>query len=128
RVLAGKPVRGRGLGGERLPAAKRPFAPRRTPARGRAWRRRARRRALLGARAPASAARRERRGDLGLAVGADRPALIERAPAGGAALLQLAQAARAAQEVALDPVVAVGAEAVVERGQPRFGGLHLQLT
>ena len=71
-----------------------------------------------------------RRGDAGhvrLAVGADRPRLVERPRAVRAALLELAQAARAAHEVPLDAVVAVRALPAVDLRQPRLGGLHLQL-
>jgi hypothetical protein len=45
-----------------------------------------------------------------------------------AALLELAHAARAAQVVALDLVLAVRAELVVERHEAGLGGLHLELS
>src|SRR5687767_9180239 len=54
-----------------------------------------------------AAAARLRLADLGLAVGADLPARVERLAAGGAWLLQPAQAARAAEEALLDVEVAV---------------------
>src|SRR5258708_17859546 len=63
-----------------------------------------------------------------LAVRADRPGLIERAAAVDAALLELAQAAGAADEVGLDAVVAVRAQRLVDLVQTRFGGLRLELA
>ena len=52
--------------------------------------------------------------DLGLAVGADLPARVERLPADGARLLQPAQAARAAEKALLDLEPAVLAVLVLE--------------
>src|SRR5271166_4090779 len=72
--------------------------------------------------APAArAARRARPRHLGLAVGTERPGPVERTRAVRTALLQLAQAARAADEVALDAVVAVRAQPAVELVQARLG-------
>src|SRR5690349_1176883 len=65
---------------------------------------------------------------LGLAVGAQLPGRVDRLAAGVAALLEAAHAARAAEVVALDLVVAVRAELVVEGRQARLGGLHLELA
>src|SRR5664280_3324253 len=61
-------------------------------------------------RAPARASRGRGRSHLGLAVRTDRPSLIQWSRAVGTALLELAQAARTAHEVALDAVVAVRAQ------------------
>src|SRR4029450_6741707 len=86
---------------------------------------------LLGARAaPAPAAARRGRDarDLGLAVRADPPRRVQRLGAVGARVLELAHAAGAAQEVALDLGVAVRAQEEVQRVQPRLGGLHLELA
>src|SRR4051812_6826295 len=63
--------------------------------------------------APAPAPRGlDRLGDLGLAVRAQRPVRVERLAARHAGVLELAMAARAAQEVALDLLVAVRAQQV----------------
>ena len=66
--------------------------------------------------------------DLGLAVGADLPARVERLAALGARLLEPAQAARAAQEALLDLEVAVRAGLLVEAFQPGLGGRDLELA
>src|ERR1019366_8958723 len=85
--------------------------------------------ALERRRAPAAgAARGGHARNLGLAVWADRPRLVQRARAARTALLQLAQAAWATDEVPLDPVVAMGAEPAVQLMQARLGGLHLELA
>ena len=85
---------------------------------------------LHGCVAAATAAPRRgrRHAELGLAVRADRPRRIERLLAARARIPQLAQAARAAQEVALHDVVAVRAQRVVKLCQARLGGLDLQLA
>src|SRR6478609_1558809 len=86
---------------------------------------------LVGARAPAApaAARRGRDArDLGLAVRADAPGRVQRLGAVRARVLELAHAAGAAQEVALDLRVAMRAQEVVQRVQARLGGLHLELA
>src|SRR5438309_4659622 len=81
-----------------------------------------------GGAAAALARRRGEAGNVGFAVGADRPRLVEWPRAVHAPLLELAQAARATYEVGLDPVVAVRAERLVELVQPRLGRAHLQLA
>src|ERR1700689_5246949 len=78
--------------------------------------------------APATGARRRDTRYIGLAVRADRPRLVERARTVHAALLELAQAAGAAHEVALDAVVAVRAQRLAELVQARLGSLHLQFA
>ena len=65
---------------------------------------------------------------LGLAVGADLPARVQRLAAGGARLLEAVHAAGADQERLLDLVVAVGAGLVLDAGQARLGGGDLQLA
>src|SRR5215218_2730023 len=78
-------------------------------------------RRLIRRLAPAAARRgRGRCARLGLAERADAPRGVDRLRAGVAALLELAHAARAAQVVRLDLVVAVWAERVLEVGQPRL--------
>src|SRR4051794_4195855 len=78
---------------------------------------------LVGGRSPPPAAGRRRdAGDLGLAVRADAPVGIERLATARARVLELAQTARAAQEVLLDFRVAMRAEEVVQRMQSRLGG------
>src|SRR5215216_6986892 len=80
-------------------------------------------------RPPAAAGRLGWRGlHLRLAVRAQLPGRVDRLAARVAALLQLAHAARAAQVVGLDLVVAVRAQLVVELRQPRLGGRHLELA
>src|SRR5215207_8117135 len=64
---------------------------------------------------------------LGLAVGADLPARIERLAADGARLLEPAQAAGAAQERLLGLEPAVLAVLVLELGEPGLCGRHLEL-
>src|ERR671917_180977 len=66
--------------------------------------------------------------DFGLAVGADLPARIQRAGADGAGFLEAAQAARAAQEVVLHVVPAVGALGVLQAREPRLGRRDLELA
>src|SRR5262245_23610256 len=68
--------------------------------------------------------------NLGLAVGADLPARIERLAADGAGLLQPPQAARAAEEALLDLEAAVLALLVLEIREPRLrrGDLDLALA
>src|SRR3954454_13354608 len=85
---------------------------------------------LFGGAAATAAARGGRRdgAGLGLAVGAQLPRRVDRLAARVAALLEAAHAARAAEVVALDLVVAVRAELVVEGRQARLGGLHLELA
>ncbi len=68
------------------------------------------------------------RARLRLAERADAPRRVDRLRARVAALLELAHAARTAQVVRLDLVVAVRAERVLEIGQPRLGGGHLELA
>src|ERR687898_561849 len=65
---------------------------------------------------------------LGLAVRAQAPGRVHGLAAARAALLELAHAAGAAQVVALDLVLAVRAQLVVELQQARLGGLHLELA
>ncbi len=65
---------------------------------------------------------------LGLAVGADLPARVERLAADGAGLLEPAQAARAAQERLLHLEAAVLAAEVLDAGQPRLGRGDLELA
>ena len=79
-------------------------------------------------KARARARLRRRLADLGLAVGADLPARVERAGAHRAGLAQAAQAARAAQEVLLHLEAAVLAVHVLERRQPGLGCCDLQLA
>src|SRR3954470_4131582 len=75
-------------------------------------------RRLVG-RLPAAATRAGRRGRvrLRLAERAHAPRRVDRLAARVAALLELAHAARAAQVVRLDLVVAVRAELIVQRGE-----------
>src|SRR5215470_9376831 len=65
---------------------------------------------------------------LRLAERAQLPRRVDRLAARVAALLELAHAARTAQVVGLDLVVAVRAELVVELCEARLGGRHLQLA
>src|SRR5215208_3024025 len=81
----------------------------------------------LGPSAAASRARRRGR-DLVLAVRAHPPRRVERARAVRAWVLELAQAARAPEEVLLDRLVAVRAEAGGQLVEPGLGGLHLELA
>src|SRR6185295_15644893 len=64
---------------------------------------------------------------LRLAVGADLPARIERLAADGAGLLQPPEAARAAEERLLDLEAAVLAVLMLDVGEPRLRGRHLEL-
>src|SRR3954470_13417959 len=82
---------------------------------------------LVGGGTP-TAPRLQSLGDLRLAVRAHRPVRLERLAARDTGVLELALAVRAAQEVLLDLVVAVRAEQVAHRVQPRLGGLHLELA
>src|SRR5436190_11431713 len=76
----------------------------------------------------APAGRAGRRLDLGLAVRADPPGGVQRARAARARVLELAHAAGAAQEVALDLRVAVGAQLEPGGVQAGLGRLHLELA
>src|SRR6187399_491775 len=69
----------------------------------------------------ATRGRRGGRARLGLAERADAPRGVDRLRARVAALLELAHAARAAQVVRLDLVVAVRAERVVQAREARLG-------
>src|SRR5918998_3485751 len=65
---------------------------------------------------------------LRLAVGAQLPRRVDGLAAREAGVLELAHAARTPQVVALDLVVAVRAQLVVQVREPRLGGRHLQLA
>src|SRR3954451_8884671 len=67
-------------------------------------------------------------GDRRLAVRADAPARIERAPARLARVLELAHAVRADQERALDVALAVRAGERIELRQARLGRGDLELA
>src|SRR5436190_21190283 len=69
-----------------------------------------------------------RRRDRRLAVRADAPARVERAPAALARILQLAHAVRADEERALDVALAVRAGERLELRQPRLGRRDLELA
>src|SRR5437868_13273755 len=74
-------------------------------------------------RAPAALGRAH---DVRLAVGADRPARVERTSAAVAGVLQLAQAVRALEERALDVALAVRAGERLELRKPRLGRRELE--
>src|SRR5215211_4932085 len=131
-ALASGAGRARALGGDRGLGRYRPLllglarrAGRGLPLRGLAPASRAGRRggARRGGGPPGAARARLGRSlaDLGLAVGADLPARVERPAAGRARLLEPPQAARAAQEVLLDLEAAVLAVHVLEVRQARLG-------
>src|SRR3954454_17211346 len=80
------------------------------------------------AAAPAGGLRRGLALHLGLAVRAQLPGRGDRLGARVAAVLELAAAARTAEVVRLDLVVAVRAQLVVELREARLGGGHLQLA
>src|SRR5947209_10830050 len=82
----------------------------------------------LAGLAPAAAPGRDRAGDLRLAVRTHGPGLIQRPAAVDARVLEPVQTAGTNQEVALDLVVAVGAQAVVELVQTGLSRLHLELA
>src|SRR4051794_26338848 len=84
--------------------------------------------AVARGRPPADASRPRDVVELRLAVGAELPAWVQRLAACQARVAQLARAARAAQELLLDLVVALRAEHVVQVVQSRLGGLHLELA
>src|SRR5437763_897839 len=69
---------------------------------------------VAGGRPPADATLARDVVELGLAVGAELPAGVERLAARHARIAQLARAVRAAQELLLDLVVALRAEHVVQ--------------
>src|SRR5512133_537306 len=85
-------------------------------------------RAARAPAAPAAAWRGRDARDLGLAVRADAPRRVQRLGAVHARVLELAHATRAAQELALDLGVAMRAQEVVQRVQPRLRRLHLELA
>src|SRR5215211_744445 len=95
----------------------------------RRWTRRGRtrRRSSGGAAGPRAPAFRRDLPNLGLTVGADLPARIERLAADRAWLLQAAQAARAAEEGLLDLEAAVLARLVLEAREAGLGGGDLEL-
>src|SRR4051812_3202219 len=78
--------------------------------------------------APAARPRGGRRHRLGLAERAQLPRRVDRLGARVAALLEAPHAARAAQEVRADRVIAVRAEREVELAQARLGRLQLELA
>src|SRR3954451_9597512 len=66
--------------------------------------------------------------EVGLAVGAEAPARIDRLAAGRARILEAAMAVRAAQVFLLDRVLAVGAALLAQLPHPQLGGFDLQLA